>query len=64
MSLPLPGKIVTTDVSQCDDEGAGSVSAGRVGNEEREESRTREIKNASCGKDGDVEVRGSRKGQS
>ena len=33
MSLPLPGKIVTTDFSPCDNEGARGVSAGRAGGE-------------------------------
>ena len=33
MSLPLPGKIATTDVSGCDNEGARSVGAGRAGGE-------------------------------
>jgi len=28
MSLPLPGKIVTTDVSRCDNEDSRSVSTG------------------------------------
>jgi len=61
MLLPLSGKIVTTDVSRCDKEGARRVgTGGRVGNAEREKLRTREIKNASCGKDGDLEVGGSR----
>jgi len=31
MSLPLPGEIVTTDVSRCGNEGARSVDTGRVG---------------------------------
>ena len=44
MSLPLPGEIVTADVSRCDNEGAGEfASGGWVGNEEHEQSRTRAV---------------------
>ena len=38
-----------------------SAQGGQVGNEEREKLRPREIKNASCGKDGDLEAWESRR---
>jgi len=49
MSLPLPEKIVTSDVSRCGNGGSRSVGAGRAGGERR----TREMKNAR-GKEGEL----------
>jgi len=44
LPLPLPGEIVTADVSHCGNEGAGEVaSGGWVGNQEREQLRLRAV---------------------
>jgi len=50
LQLPLPGGIVTADVSHCGNGGAGEVASGGVSGQ----SRTRAIKDASCRKDDDL----------